>query len=80
MAEDRHGRRIATVGITQFAQGELGEIVYVEVDTVGESLGKEEVFGVVEAVKTTSELFMPVSGEIVEFNAELDESKVIIPH
>lgn len=66
---------IATVGITEFAQGELGDIVYVEVDTVGESIDKEEVFGTVEAVKTTSELFMPVSGEVVEFNPELDESE-----
>ena len=57
---------IATIGITHFAQGELGDIVYVEVDTVGESLVKEEVFGSVEAVKTVSDLFMPISGEIIE--------------
>ena len=62
---------IATIGITHFAQGELGDIVYVEVDTVGESLGKEEVFGSVEAVKTVSDLFMPISGEIIEFNESL---------
>lgn len=66
---------VVTVGITDFAQGELGDIVYVEVDTVGESIDKDEVFGTVEAVKTTSELFMPVSGEVIEFNPELDESE-----
>ncbi len=62
---------IATVGITDFAQGELGDIVYVDVETEGESLEKEEVFGSVEAVKTVSDLFMPVSGEIIEFNKNL---------
>jgi len=66
---------IALVGITDFAQGELGELVYVEVDTVGETIEKDEVFGTVEAVKTTSDLFMPVTGEILEFNSELDESE-----
>jgi glycine cleavage system H protein len=65
---------IATIGITHFAQGELGDIVYVEVDTVGESLGKEEVFGSVEAVKTVSDLFMPISGEIIEFNESLESN------
>lgn len=65
---------VATIGITDFAQGELGEIVYVEVDTVGDQLGKDEVFGTVEAVKTTSELYMPVSGKIIEFNPDLSES------
>lgn len=65
---------IVTVGITDFAQGELGELVYIEVDTVGETLQKEEVFGTVEAVKTTAELYMPISGEILEFNSDLDES------
>lgn len=64
---------VATVGITNFAQGELGEIVYVEVDTVGESLDAGDVFGTVEAVKTTSDLFIPVAGEILEFNAEISE-------
>lgn len=63
---------IATVGITEFAQGELGDIVYVEIETEGESLDQEEVFGSVEAVKTVSDLFMPLSGEIVEFNEELE--------
>jgi glycine cleavage system H protein len=65
---------IATIGITHFAQGELGDIVYVEVDTIGESLGKEEVFGSVEAVKTVSDLFMPISGEIIEFNESLESN------
>lgn len=63
---------IATVGITDFAQGELGDIVYVEVETVDETLDKEEVFGTVEAVKTVSDLFLPLSGEIIEFNANLE--------
>ena len=63
---------IATVGITNFAQGELGDIVYVEVDTVGEKFDAEEVFGSVEAVKTVSDLFLPLSGEIIEFNELLD--------
>ncbi len=68
------GLDIALVGITDFAQGELGEIVYVEVDTVGDEVAVDEVFGTVEAVKTTSDLFMPVSGRVLEFNAELDEN------
>lgn len=63
---------VATIGITHFAQGELGDIVYVEVDTLGESLDKEEVFGSVEAVKTVSDLFMPISGKILEFNESLE--------
>lgn len=63
----------ATIGITDFAQSELGDIVYVEVDTVGLDLNKEDVFGTVEAVKTTSDLFMPVAGTIIEFNSALDE-------
>lgn len=66
---------IAYIGITDFAQRELDELVYVEVETVGETLEKDEVFGTIEAVKTTSELYMPVSGKILEFNDELDESK-----
>ena len=65
---------IAYVGITDFAQGELDELVYVEVETVDETLDKDDVFGTVEAVKTTSELFMPVSGKILEFNAKIDEA------
>lgn len=64
---------VATVGITDFAQGELGDIVYVEVDTLDESLDKEEVFGTVEAVKTVSDLFLPLSGEIIEFNESLED-------
>ncbi len=65
---------IATIGITDFAQGELGDIVYVEVETLDETLDAEEVFGTVEAVKTVSDLFMPVSGEIIEFNEELESA------
>ncbi|MHA7841899.1 MAG: glycine cleavage system protein GcvH [Winogradskyella sp.] len=64
---------IATVGITDFAQGELGDIVYVEVETVDETLDAEEVFGTVEAVKTVSDLFLPLSGEIIEFNEGLED-------
>lgn len=64
---------IATIGVTDFAQGELGDIVYVEVETLDESLDREEVFGTVEAVKTVSDLFMPVSGEIIEFNDSLED-------
>ncbi len=63
---------IATIGITDFAQGELGDIVYVDIDTVGETIDKEQVFGTVEAVKTVSDLFMPLSGEIIEFNKALE--------
>lgn len=69
------GDNIAYVGITDFAQSELGDIVYVEVETVGETLEQHEVFGTVEAVKTTSDLFMPVSGKILAFNPELDEEE-----
>lgn len=65
---------IATIGITDFAQGELGDIVYVEVETVDETLDSEEVFGTVEAVKTVSDLFMPVSGEVIEFNEDLESA------
>tara|TARA_Y100000766_G_scaffold72877_1_gene61256 strand:- start:22 stop:402 length:381 start_codon:yes stop_codon:yes gene_type:complete len=65
---------IATVGITDFAQRELGDIVYVEVETVGETLEADAVFGTVEAVKTVSDLFLPVSGEIIEFNDSLEET------
>jgi glycine cleavage system H protein len=64
---------IVIVGITDFAQGELGDIVYVEVETVDETLDAEEVFGTVEAVKTVSDLFLPVSGEIIEFNESLED-------
>ena len=64
---------IATIGITDFAQQELGDIVYVEIESIGETLDAEEVFGTVEAVKTVSDLFMPLSGEIVEFNSDLED-------
>lgn len=63
----------ATIGITEFAQSELGDIVYVEIDTLGEELNQEDVFGSVEAVKTVSDLFMPVSGEVLEFNESLED-------
>lgn len=68
------GRQIAVIGITDFAQSELGELVYIEVDTVGETIAKDAIFGTVEAVKTTSDLFMPVTGEVLEFNSEISES------
>lgn len=64
---------VATVGITDFAQSELGDIVYVEVETVDETLDAEEIFGTVEAVKTVSDLFLPLSGEIIEFNEALED-------
>ena len=65
---------VATVGITDFAQKELGDIVYVEVETLDQTLDKDEVFGTVEAVKTVSDLFLPLSGEIIEFNDELESN------
>lgn len=65
---------IATVGITDFAQGELGDIVYIEIDTLDENVAQEEVFGTVEAVKTVSDLFMPLSGTVSEFNTELEDA------
>ena len=65
---------VLTIGITDYAQSELGDIVYVEVDTLNETLGAEEVFGTVEAVKTVSDLFLPVAGEIIEFNEALEEA------
>ncbi len=68
----------AYVGITDFAQNELGDVVFIEVDTVGETLDKEEAFGTIEAVKTVSDMFMPVSGEVLEFNEELENSPDII--
>ena len=69
---------VATIGITEFAQGELGDIVYVEVETVDEELDNEEVFGTVEAVKTVSDLFMPINGEILEFNHKLEDEPELI--
>lgn len=68
----------ATVGVTDFAQGELGDIVFVEIETVDESLDMEEVFGSVEAVKTVSDLFMPISGEIIEFNEALETDPELV--
>jgi glycine cleavage system H protein len=64
----------ATIGVTAFAQSELGDIVYVEIETEGDTLGKDDVFGTVEAVKTVSDLFMPLSGDIKEFNTQLEDS------
>ena len=65
---------IATIGITDFAQQELGDIVYIEIETIGDNLQKEQVFGTVEAVKTVSDLFMPISGEVIEFNTALEDT------
>ena len=69
---------MAYAGITDFAQGELGDIVFIEVETLGETLAREEVFGTIEAVKTVSDMFMPVSGEIVEVNPALEESPDVV--
>ena len=69
---------IATVGITDFAQRELGDIVYVEVETLDQSLERDEVFGTVEAVKTVSDLFLPLSGEIIEFNETLESKPELV--
>jgi len=66
------------IGVTDFAQGELGDIVFVEVETEGETLDAEEVFGTIEAVKTVSDMFMPVAGEVLEFNAELENEPALI--
>ena len=69
---------VATVGITDFAQGELGDIVYVEIEKIGENFSKEEVFGTVEAVKTVSDLFMPLTGEIIDINEKLNEKPELV--
>ena len=69
----------ATVGITAFAQGELGDIIYVDIDTVGEAIAKDAIFGTVEAVKTVSDLFLPVSGEVIEFNEALKDKPELAP-
>ncbi|HVN56802.1 MAG TPA: glycine cleavage system protein GcvH [Bacteroidales bacterium] len=69
---------IAYAGVTDFAQGELGDIVFIEIETVGETLKKEEVFGTIEAVKTVSDMFMPVGGEILEKNPALDETPDVV--
>ncbi len=68
----------AFIGVTDFAQGELGDIVYLEIETVGEALAKEEVFGTIEAVKTVSDLFMPVSGEVLEMNETLNDAAELV--
>jgi glycine cleavage system H protein len=68
----------AFVGITDFAQGELGDVVYIEVETVGEDLAKEDSFGTIEAVKTVSDMFMPVSGEVLEFNEKLTDEPELV--
>lgn len=73
-----NGDGTATIGITDFAQGELGDIVYVELNDTGESYGQDDVFGTVEAVKTVSELFMPVAGEVVEINEELENEPELV--
>ena len=69
---------IATIGITDFAQKELGDIVYVEVETLDQTLAKDEVFGTVEAVKTVSDLFLPLSGEVIEFNEDLVQKPEVV--
>ena len=69
---------VAVVGITDYAQGELGDIVFVEIETKGENLGKSDVFGTIEAVKTVSDLFMPASGEVIAINEELGDSPELI--
>jgi glycine cleavage system H protein len=69
---------VATVGITEFAQGELGDIVYVDVDTLDDTVAEGEIFGSVEAVKTVSDLFMPLSGEVTEFNEELEDEPELV--
>ena len=68
----------AFIGITDFAQGELGDVVFIEIETVGETLNKEEVFGTIEAVKTVSDMFMPVSGEIIEVNPALEDTPDVV--
>jgi glycine cleavage system H protein len=68
----------ATIGITAFAQGELGDIIYVDIDTVGETVAKDAIFGTVEAVKTVSDLFMPITGEILDFNEALKDKAELV--
>ena len=69
---------VATVGVTDFAQGELGDVVFVEIETEGETLGEGETFGTIEAVKTVSDLFMPLSGEVIEVNTALEDSPDVV--
>jgi len=68
----------ATIGITDFAQGELGDVVFIEIETEGETLDKEETFGTIEAVKTVSDMFMPVSGEVIEVNDKFEDSPELV--
>ena len=69
---------VATIGVTDFAQGELGDVVFIEVETVDEELDKQEAFGTIEAVKTVSDMFMPVAGTVIEFNEELEENPELV--
>ncbi len=69
---------VATVGVTDFAQGELGDVVYVEVETIGETLDSEEIFGTIEAVKTVSDLFMPLAGKVMEVNEAIEDEPEIV--
>ena len=69
---------VATVGITDYAQGELGDIVFVEVDTIGDTVATEEVFGTIEAVKTVSDMFSPLAGEVLEFNERLEDDPELV--
>jgi glycine cleavage system H protein len=69
---------IGYIGVTDFAQGELGDIVFIEIETIGETLKKEEVFGTIEAVKTVSDMFMPVGGEVLELNPAIEESPEVV--
>jgi glycine cleavage system H protein len=69
---------VATIGITDYAQGELGDIVFVEVDTIGDTIATEEVFGTIEAVKTVSDMFSPLSGEVLEFNERLEDDPELV--
>ncbi|QQS49892.1 MAG: glycine cleavage system protein GcvH [Bacteroidota bacterium] len=68
----------AVIGVTDYAQGELGDVVFIEIETMGESLDKEEVFGTIEAVKTVSDLFMPVAGEVIEINPQLEDNPELV--
>jgi glycine cleavage system H protein len=69
---------VATIGITDYAQGELGDIVFVEVDTIGDTIATEEVFGTIEAVKTVSDMFSPLAGEVIEFNERLEDDPELV--
>ena len=74
----RLGGDVATIGITDYAQGELGDIVFVEVDTIGDTVATEEVFGTIEAVKTVSDMFSPLAGEVLEFNERLEDDPELV--